>query len=170
MKPKKLQILKKFVRETEDPLSLTILEGLIKLFEWNEKMNEYFPSIDPDVSESILSVSECCGAGFLCSFSENYQIIEDEAEDSFDIPDDELIRDVFNWSLASTCPYIRDLAGIYRKRPEVRDFVDKMIDAAASDEKERIMFRNILDRAWFMSDEQREKLRNMIIKKEQCLS
>ena len=167
MKPRKLQILKNFLANDErawsDPLSRVILEGMIRLIEWDTKMLEVFPVIDPDVMDYYLAVSEAFCPGYFCSFSENY-MLEDEAEAvPFKASEEDQARNVLGLAFISSCGYIRDLANLYRTREDVRKLVDSCLEAAASDAKEKRSWKNILNRCHFLDDDQIEKTRIQIV-------
>lgn len=167
MKPRKIQILKNFLANDEkawtNPLNNVVLNGLIKLFEWDSKMLEVFPVIDPDIAEFIQeSIKDYC-PGYLCSFSNNYMIKDQTAAEPFEASEEETTRNIFNLAFLSGCSYVRDLAIVYRSREDVRKLVDSMIEGATSTAKEKRSFQNILSKMHFMNDFQCEMIRNQII-------
>lgn len=168
MKPRKLKILKNFLANDErawtDPLTRVILEGLIKLIEWDTKLLEIFPSIDPEISEYYLTVSEAFVPGYFCSFSENYMLEDEQQAVPFEASEEEQARNVLNLAFLASCTYIRDLADLYRTKEDVRKLVDSCLEAAASDAKEKRSWMNILSRTRFMDDFQIEKTRIQIVK------
>lgn len=168
MKPRKIQILKNFLANDEkawtNPLNYLVIEGLIKLFEWDQKILEVFPSIDPDIKQYIQKAKKTACPGYYCSYSENYMIEDQSAAKPFECPEDEEMRNIFNLAFLSSSACIRDLAIVYRSRMDVRELVDGMIDSATSEAKEKRSFKNILRHAHFMSDFQCEELRNQVIR------
>lgn len=167
MKPQKLKILKNFLANDErawtDPLSRVILEGMVRLIEWDTKMMEVFPSIEPEISEYYLTVSKAFVPGYFCSFSENYMIEDEAAAKPFEASEDEQVRNVLDLAFLASCGYIRDLADLYRTREDVRKLVDSCLEAAASDAKEKRSWKNILNRTHFLNDGQIEKMRIQIV-------
>lgn len=167
MKPRKIQILKNFLSNDEkawtNPLNNVILEGLIRLFEWDNKMLEVFPVIDPDIVKIIQETARSYCPGYLCSFSNNYMIKDQTAAEPFEASEEEMTRNIFNLAFLASCSYVRDLAIVYRSREDVRKLVDDMIKGATSEAKEKRSFQNILSKMQFMDDFQREMIRNQII-------
>lgn len=165
MRPRKIQILKDAIKETDNPLHLTILEGLVKLFEWDSKMKELFPNVESNeefVEYHRATAAEHC-AGYYCTFSPNFLIEDETKAKPFDAPEEEQLRDAFNWFMISVCPYVRDLASLYRTKENVRQLVDKIINDSTTVRTERRTYRNILTYGWFMDDNQRERVRYYII-------
>lgn len=167
MKPRKIQILKNLLVNDErvfsDPSMRIIIEGLVSLFEWQGHMKELFPTVSQEYADYYKEYAAGCCPGFLVTFSENYMIKDQAAAVPFEASEEEELRDVYDYSLISVCAYVADLAEVYRKNKDVRKFCDDVIEAAASDEKELISWKNVLSRSWFMSDFQREQMRIKII-------
>ena len=171
MKPRKLKTLYELLSTEEDPEKRVILKGLIKLFEWHDKMLEIYPVIEfgSDILETINKYPEIREYGYFYSFSKNYNVNDISAwkNETLEVSDDEAIRDVFEYAMMSSCAYIRDLAYIYREREDVRKLVNEIIETTASNAREKHSWINILSRGWFMSDFQRETLQNIIIREHQ---
>ena len=171
MKPRKLQILKQAAQNEDDPMQLVILEGLIKLFEWQDKMIEICPVIDfgNEILEYLNEHPCHRDSGYFYSFSKNFNIddVTRWKDEKLEVSDDEAVRDVFNYSMIAICVYVRDLAHIYRENQKVQKLVNELIDMAASNAKENHSWKNILKRGWFMNDFQIEQMRNIYIQ-EHC--
>jgi len=168
MKPRKLQILKNFLANDErawmNSSTYFILQGMVKLIEWDTKMLEIFPSIDPDTTELILTVSKKHCPGYFCSFSENYMIDDESAAKPFEASEAEQVRNIFNLAFLTWCAYIRDLADMYRTKEDARNLIDSCLEAAASDAKEKRSWKNILSKTQFMNDFEIEQEYNQIVK------
>ena len=163
MKPRKFAMLKGAAAVATEPLHAVILNGLVMLIEWSGKISDTFPCIGSEYTDYYRKISADHCPGYYCSFSENYMIEDETAAVPFSAPENEIIRDVFNWSIVPVCANIRDLALLYRDREDVRDLVNKMIEGVSSDEKEKRTFQNVLSRADFMTDFEIDKFREMII-------
>lgn len=90
-------------------------------------------------------------SGYLCTFSENFMLRKSGKLET-DLPDEELIKDLF-FGLNTGADYkIRDLAEAYRNDNEVKSSVTAWMQSHIRNAQTRQSYKNILERAKFLTD------------------
>lgn len=90
-------------------------------------------------------------SGYLCTFSENY-MLRKSGTIKTDLPDEELIKDLF-FGLGTITDYkIRDLAEAYRNDNDVKLSVEAWMQLYIRNAQTRQSYKNILERARFLTD------------------
>ena len=92
-------------------------------------------------------------SGYLCTFSENYMLRRSGTIET-DLPDEELIRDLFFGLDTTTDWKIRDLAESFRNDNDVKLSVEAWMQSHVRDAQTRQSYKNILERARFLTDAQ----------------